>query len=107
MRLDVPPPGRALPFPEWSAAIVAGVRRFIPDARAVRKGSRLVIIRHADREARLRDDGPEFWITFSAGSVATTMASMYDTRCDLFTVKNFARSIAGYFDARFTTPDAT
>ena len=25
-----PPPGRAMTFPEWSAAIVAGVRRFIP-----------------------------------------------------------------------------
>jgi hypothetical protein len=38
-------------FPEWSAAIVAGVRVFLPDAKAVRKGARVVVIRHGEREA--------------------------------------------------------
>ena len=88
-------------FPEWAAAIVDSVRRYLPEARAARKGGRHVIIRHADREAHLKDDG-SFWITFSSPSAATTMASMFDDRRDDFTVRNLAKSVAGYFDARFT-----
>jgi hypothetical protein len=49
MRLDIPPPGKAKPFDEWARAIVAAVREYLPDIRAVRKGARLVIIRHAER----------------------------------------------------------
>jgi hypothetical protein len=63
MRTDVPPPGQAMTFSEWSAAIVAGVRVFLPDVRAVCKGARVVVIRHGDREARLEADG-SFCITF-------------------------------------------
>jgi hypothetical protein len=39
MRSEVPPPGRAMSFPEWAEAIVGAVRRYLPDARAVRKGA--------------------------------------------------------------------
>jgi hypothetical protein len=92
MRTDVPPPGRAMTFPEWSAAIVAGVRAFLPDVRAARKGARVVIIRHGDREARL-EAGASFWITFPAGEMKTTMASLVDDRRDSFTVSNLAHSI--------------
>jgi hypothetical protein len=99
MRSDIPPPGRAMAFPEWAAAIVAGVR--VPDAKAVRKGRRLVVIRHGDRAALLAHDG-SFWVTFTAGDLKTTMASLVDDRRDVFTVNNLAHSIAGYFDARFT-----
>ena len=89
-------------FPEWAAAIVAGVRSRLPEIRATRKGHRHVILRHGDgREAHLRDDG-SFWITFTSATVATTMASMFDDRRDAFTVRNLAQSVAGYFDARFT-----
>jgi hypothetical protein len=101
MRTDVPPPGKAMTFPEWSAAIVAGVRAFLPDVRAARKGARVVIIRHGDREARL-EAGASFWITFPVGEMKTTMASLVDDRRDSFTVSNLAHSIAGYFDSRFT-----
>jgi hypothetical protein len=67
-------------FTEWSAAIVAGVRTYLPDARAVRKGPLLVVIRHGDREAYLKQDGPawSFWVTFPAGEMKTTMASLVD-----------------------------
>jgi hypothetical protein len=104
MRSDVPPPGKAMTFPEWSAAIVAGVRRYLPDARAGRKVPRLVVIRHGDREAHLKQDGPawSFWITFPAGEMKTTMASLVDDRKDAFTVTNLSQSVAGYFDVRFT-----
>jgi hypothetical protein len=44
-------------FPEWSRAIVDDLRAFLPDATAVRKGRRLVIIRHGDRAALLANDG--------------------------------------------------
>jgi hypothetical protein len=103
MRSEVPPPGRALSFPEWSEAIVAGVRRYLPDARAVRKGARVVIIRHVDREARLEDDGGAFVISFSAGDSAITMSGLVDRdRRDAFTTSTMAHSVAGYFDSRFT-----
>jgi hypothetical protein len=59
-------------FPEWSAAIVAaGVRAYIPEARAARKGHRLVIIRHGGGEAWLVDDGGAFCISFRAGGPAS------------------------------------
>jgi hypothetical protein len=99
MRSDIPPPGRAMTFPDWAEAIVAGVRVFLPDAKAVRKGPRYVIIQHGGREAHLRDDGAAFWISFPSATIATTM---FDDQRDVFTVNNLARSIAGYFDARFT-----
>jgi hypothetical protein len=101
MPSEIPPPGRAMAFPEWAAAIVAGVRTYLPDARAVRKGRRLVIIRHGERAALLAHDG-SFWVTFAAGDLKTTMASLVDDRRDVFTVNNLAHSIAGYFDALFT-----
>jgi hypothetical protein len=94
MRTDVPPPGKSddIPGPEWSAAIVAGVRAFLPDVRAARKGARVVVIRHGDREARL-EAGGSFWITFPASAMKTTMASLVDDRRDSFTVSNLAHSI--------------
>jgi hypothetical protein len=100
---EVPPPGQAMTFPEWSRAIIDGVRAYLPDARAVRKGRRLVIIRHGARAAMLANDG-SFWVTFTADdlNIKTTMCSLVDDRRDAFTTSNLAHSIAGYFDARFT-----
>jgi hypothetical protein len=80
-------------FPEWAEAIVEGVRHYFPDARAVRKGPRLVFIRHHDLEARLEDDGSAFVITFRAGG-AKTMSSLVDRdRRDAFTVSNLSHSV--------------
>ena len=73
MRSEVPARGRSMSFPEWSEAIVAGVRRYLPDARAVRKGGRVVIIHHTDREAQLVDDGGAFVISFRAVDSAITI----------------------------------
>jgi hypothetical protein len=73
-------------FDVWARAIVDGVRTRLPDARAVRKGPRLVLIRHADREAQLVDDGGAFCISFRAGHCAITMSGLVDPdRCDAFT----------------------
>jgi hypothetical protein len=58
----------------------------------VRRGSRIVVIRHGDREARLMDDGG-FWISFAGGETKTTVASLVDDRCDSFTVGNLAESV--------------
>jgi hypothetical protein len=102
MRIETPPPGKAKPFDQWATAIVARARDYLPDIRAVRKGSRLVVIRHGEREARLSMDGASCWITFTSTTIATTMASLFDDRRDDFTVDNLAHTIAGYFDARFT-----
>jgi hypothetical protein len=90
-------------FDAWARAIVDGVRCYLPDARAVRKGARVVIIRYGDREAQLVDDGGAFCIRFRAGDGATTMSGLVDRdRRDAFTVRNLSQSVAGYFDARFT-----
>ncbi len=103
MPTEIPPPGPAMTFPEWSATLVARVRAFLPDAKAVRKGQRLVIIRYGELEARLIDGGGAFVISFGAGDGSTTMSSLVDRdRRDAFTVRNLSQSVAGYFDARFT-----
>ena len=106
MRSEIPPPGPAMTFDVWARAIVDGVRTRLPDVRAVRKGPRLVIIRHADREAQLVDDGGAFCISFRAGDCAITMSGLVDRdRRDAFTARNLAHSVLGFFDARFTLPD--
>ena len=100
MHRDVPTAGKSMLFPEWSGAIVAGLRKLIPDVAVTKKGVREVIIRHAGRVARLTDDGT-FWVRFDEGD-GVPMASLYDAeRRDAFTCSNFARSIAGYFDGKF------
>jgi hypothetical protein len=93
MRSDVPPPGRAMAFPEWSAAIVAGVRAYLPDARGA-QGLSILVIRHGGLEARLMDDGG-FWISFAGGETTGPMSSLVDDRRDAFTVRNLAQ-IAGW-----------
>jgi hypothetical protein len=80
MRSEVPPPGRPMSFEAWSAAIVDGVRGYLPDARAVRKGSRVVIIRHGGREAHLENDGSAFVVRFRAGDSKTTMSGLVESR---------------------------
>jgi hypothetical protein len=103
MRSAVPPPGRAMSFPEWAEAIVDGVRCYLPDARAVRKGARTVVIRHGELEARLVDDGGAFCISFRVGDGAKTMSGLVDRdRHDAHTTSTLAHSVAGFFDARFT-----
>jgi len=105
MRLEVPPPGKAKRLDEWAFAIVAAVRDYLPDIRASRKGSTLVIIRHGERESRLSvdDASAACWITFaSTTTITTTVASLFDDRRDDSTVINLAHTIAGYSDARFT-----
>jgi hypothetical protein len=79
------------------------VRRYLPDARAVRKGARTVIIRHGGREAQLVDDGGAFVISFTAGDMKTTMSNLVDRdRRDAHTTSTLAHSVAGFFDGRFT-----
>jgi len=92
-------------FGEWASAIVAGDRRYLPAARAARRGRSQVIIRHDGREAHLRDEGSVYTITFAASSLGSTMASLSDQRRDAFTTRNLAKSIAGYFDASHSMAD--
>ena len=53
MRGWIPPLGPAMTFDAWTRAFVDGGRRHLPDARATRKGPRVVIIRHGERVAQL------------------------------------------------------
>jgi hypothetical protein len=79
-------------FPEWSEAIVAGMRRNIPDARAVRKGAGVVIIiRHGGDEAWLMNEASAFVIMFRRGDGILTMSSLVDRdRWDAFTASNLS-----------------
>jgi hypothetical protein len=96
VRRAIPPPGPQMAFGDWATAIVAGVRRYLPAARAARRGRSHVIIRHDGREAHLRDEGSVCTITFAASSLGSTMASLSDQRRDAFTARNLAESIAGF-----------
>jgi hypothetical protein len=97
---EVPPPGCVMLFPEWSAAIVAGVRKLVLDVKATRRGERFVLLRLGEQFVTLTDDGSTFVITFGAGA-GTMMASLHDWgRRDAFSYSNFVKSVAGYFDAR-------
>jgi hypothetical protein len=61
----------------------------VPDTKAVRKGARLVIIRHGDREAQLFDDGSAFVIRFRAGDGLPTLSGLVDRdRRDSYTQRD-------------------
>lgn len=80
-------------FAQWASSIVANVRRYLPSARAARRGRSLVIIRYDGREAHLHDKGSVCTVTFVASSPGATMASRSDQRRDSFTTRNLAKSI--------------
>jgi hypothetical protein len=82
MRSEIPPPGPSMMFDAWSRAIVDDVRAYLPDARAARKGPRLVVIRHGDRQAQLVDDGGAFVISFRDGDAKTTTSLVDRDRRD-------------------------
>jgi hypothetical protein len=103
---ETPPPGRARTFPEWSAAITAGVRFYLAEACAARRGARHVIVRHGDREAHLEDDRAAFCISFCAGDMhATHVRARRSRPARRLHREESLEGVAGFFDARFTLPD--
>ena len=103
VRSEVPPPGRAMSFPSGRRRSSPASAPRILEIRATRKGSKLVILRHGDREARLEDDVGAFVITFRSADAVVPMSALVDRdRRDAFTVRNLSHSVAGFFDARFT-----
>jgi len=106
-RYEVPPPGPALPFLEWARLLVARLRTYLPGVTASARGRDRVTLRYDGRVVRLQDERGTYMIRCGDGTTtATTMALMFDAqRHDAFTAHNFAKTIAGHFDARHSVAD--
>jgi hypothetical protein len=104
-RTAPPPLGAIMPFASWARRITELLRSDLPDLAAT-GSSKSVTWRYLARTATLKDNGDDtWWFSFGAiGATAPTMASLFDTRHDEFTARNFSRTLAGYFDDRFCTP---
>ena len=97
-----PRPGPALDFSSWTERVTDELRAVerhavVRDVAAVKRGRRVVVWRHRDREATVTDEGAVRWVTFSGG--ATMMPPLAVERHDAFTARNVARTLAGFFDA--------
>jgi hypothetical protein len=92
-------------FIRWSHRLTELLRSDLPDIAASGSAKR-VTWRYGQRTATLRDNGDDtWWFSFGAiGAAAPTMASLFDSRHDDFTARNFSRTLAGYFDDRFCNP---
>jgi len=98
---ELPPPGRPLDFAEFARLIDTELRAELAVV-ATRIGTRLVRWRYAGRTATLTHDRNTYWFRFIADD-GSRMASLFaEERRDAFTARNFARSVAGYFDARLS-----
>ncbi len=69
---------------DCTAALVAGVRRDVPEVQAVRESSRTATLRYQDLSVILTDDGDVLDCVLLR-AMARVMASMFDDRRDDFT----------------------
>jgi hypothetical protein len=99
--MTVPPAGRPLAFGEFTEVVTRRMRAFLPEIAAARRGAKTVIWRYGTRTAEIHDDGGSYWVRFREEDRGVGMASLYTDRKDHFVSETFARSILGYFDARF------
>lgn len=86
-------------FDAWTRTIVDGVRAKIPEARATRKGTD-VILRYRDRGVRLVDKDDVWW-TFLEDEGKEQRAWTYTERHDALSAGVAIANIAGHFDVRF------
>ena len=109
-RTEIPPPGRRLDFAEWTRALVRALRMRLPEVGAASQGRRRVVLRYGGRTATITEEGSTRWIRASedAHPDRTSMASLYDEdRWDHHTAEILAKSLAGFFDSRFSGPERT
>jgi len=107
---EIPPVGLRLDFAEWTRALVRALRATLPDVAASSQGRRRVVLRYRGRTATITEEGSTRWIRASedANPDRTSMASLYDEdRWDHHTAEVFAKSLAGFFDSRFSGPERT
>jgi hypothetical protein len=105
MQFEIPVPGPALPFDEWTRVLVTRLRELLPDVTAARRSREVTIGRpNAARVVTITERRGAYWIeTVDAGA---PMAMLVDSdRHDVHTARTFARSIAGGYDARLARPD--
>jgi hypothetical protein len=108
-RAGIPRPGPRLSFRSWTDLIVQGLRRRLPEVAAATRGQRTIVLRYGGRTATITEQGPTRWIHSAddAAPGATAMATLYDEeRCDAYTADVFAKSLAGFFDARLSRPES-
>ena len=109
-RPEIPPPGSRLDFAEWTRALVRALRTRLPEVAAASQGRRRVVLRYGGRTATITEEGSTRWIRASedAHPDRTSMSSLYDEdRWDCHSAEVFAKSLAGFFDSRFSGPERT
>jgi hypothetical protein len=100
----IPPPGRRLNFNVWTRLLTAELRRFLPDvAASSTRGGHRVTWRYRDLEVMATNDRGEFKIMLDPRFGGLSDAERHDE----FTAKNFARTLAGHFDPKFSVADAS
>jgi hypothetical protein len=96
---DVPHAGPDLDFDSWNRRLVACLRQKLPNVVAVRRG-KVATLGYGDRSVTIEDRHPTWFVNFSAN-----MAGLALDRFDDFTARTVAKTLAGYFDDRFSKPD--
>lgn len=99
-RVDLPPPGPALPLPAWAKAVTTRAREFLPEIRAIQKG-RTIVWTFGARYATLDASTDDWWIKIAPSSGAGTGVSTHSDRHDLFTAMVAASNLVAHFDPRF------
>lgn len=96
-----------MPFFSWAAALTAELRHFIPEVRAARSGRSRVVWRYAGIEVVGLNDHGTYMLRLGGTAKSLAMTSLCDAqRHDAFTAMNFARTVAGHFDGRFSTAES-
>ena len=105
-RPDLPPPGPPLDFLTFAKRVNGLLRADLPEIKTTRSGDpvRVVRWRYGGRTATLTDQGAAFSFTFeSEAGRGGNMASLYaGDRKDDFVACNLAKSVAVFFDAKFS-----
>lgn len=101
MRIPVPPLGRRLDFDAWCRALTVELRRYIPGVAASTNGCDRVTWRYGGEDVVARNDCGCYRIQLNP-----RFGGLQDAdRHDAFTAANFAKTLAGHFDARFSVAD--
>jgi len=103
-RSDLSPPGRPLDFLTFAKRVNELLCADLPEIKTTRSGDpvRVVRWRYDGRTATLTDEGGAFRFTFQSEG-GGNMASLYaGDRKDDFVACNLAKSVAGFFDAKFS-----
>jgi hypothetical protein len=101
----IPPPGPQLAPRSWATLVTQRLRRFVPEMRAAKAGSR-IIWRYSNKWVVLLTAADEWWLHFAkqGGTVGTGHPSLWTDRHDAFIADNVAGTMLSFFATEFCTP---